>query len=71
MVLEMGMLLSSLGREKVVILQKQYLEKPSDISGIIYLPFNKHIKEIVPKLAGRLQQSGFKITSTQITNACS
>ena len=49
-VLEMGMLLSALKRERVVILKKGHLESPSDTHGIIYLPFNNHIKEIVPKL---------------------
>ncbi|ADR51953.1 hypothetical protein CKC_05875 [Candidatus Liberibacter solanacearum CLso-ZC1] len=70
-ILEMGMLLSSLGRENVVILQKQHLEKPSDISGIIYLPFNEHVKDIAHKLIQRLQHSGFKIDNNDIANALS
>lgn len=70
-VLEMGMLLSSLGRNNVAILQKQHLEQPSDANGILYLNFNDHVRETVPKLVQRLQNSGFEFTQTQIANASS
>ena len=44
-VLEMGMLLAKLGREKVVILLKtqEQMERPSDINGLIYVPFRDNI----------------------------
>lgn len=70
-VLEMGMLLSSLGRKNVVILKKQHLEQPSDANGIIYQNFNEHVREIVNLLVKRLQLSGFEITQTQLANASS
>ncbi|NIG74925.1 nucleotide-binding protein [Klebsiella sp. Ap-873] len=70
-VLEMGMLLSSLGRSNVAILQKQHLEQPSDANGILYLNFNDHVREIVPRLVQRLQNSGFEFTQTQIASASS
>ncbi|CNG65155.1 TIR domain-containing protein [Yersinia intermedia] len=70
-VLEMGMLLSSLGRSNVVILQKQHLEQPSDANGILYLNFNEHVREVVPRLVQRLQHSGFEFTQTQLANASS
>lgn len=70
-VLEMGMLLSSLGRSNVVILQKQHLEQPSDANGILYLNFNDHVRETVPRLVQRLQNSGFEFTQTQLANASS
>ena len=40
-VLELGMFLSKLGREKVAILLKEApdFERPSDIHGLIYIPF--------------------------------
>ncbi|MDH2353845.1 nucleotide-binding protein [Bradyrhizobium sp. SSUT112] len=68
-ILEMGMLLSSLTRERVAILQKGFVEHPSDVAGIIYIPFNEHVKETVPKLAGRLQAAGIKIDGTAIAHA--
>lgn len=68
-ILEMGMLLSSLTRDRVAILQKGFVEHPSDVNGIIYIPFNEHVKETVPKLASRLQSAGMSITAAQISNA--
>ncbi|HCO7185388.1 TPA: nucleotide-binding protein, partial [Escherichia coli] len=70
-VLEMGMLLSSLGRSNVVILQKQHLEQPSDAAGILYLNFNDHVRETVPRLIQRLKQAGFTFNEAQIANASS
>src|SRR5699024_4280035 len=58
-VLEMGMLISAVGRGNVAILKKGHLEVPSDAQGILYIPFNDHVKETVPKLADRLRAAGF------------
>lgn len=68
-VLEMGMLLSSIGRSRVAILKKGSLEVPSDASGILYIPFEGHIRETVPKLVERLNESGFKMTPENISKA--
>ncbi len=70
-VLEMGMLISALGRENVAILKKGHLEEPSDVKGIIYLPFNDHVKETVPRLVDRLREAGFEIDHRAITKASS
>ncbi len=70
-VLEMGMLISALGRENVAILKKGHLEEPSDVKGIIYLPFNDHVKETVPKLVDRLREAGFDLEQRAITDASS
>jgi len=68
-IMEMGMLLSSLTRERVAILQKGFVEHPSDTAGIIYIPFNEHVKEAVPKLASRLQAVGIDISAAAIAHA--
>lgn len=60
-VLEMGMFLSKLGRERVAILHKGNLELPSDINGLIYIPFEKTVQEVKNKLAASLQKAGFYI----------
>ncbi len=60
-VLEMGMLIAAFGRNRVAILKKGHVEVPSDASGIIYLSFNKHVKEAGPKLCQRLREAGFKL----------
>ena len=68
-VLEMGMLISSLRRKNVAILKKGHLEVPSDADGILYIGFNDHVKETVPRLAERLNHAGFKIDAQAIAKA--
>jgi predicted nucleotide-binding protein len=70
-VLEMGMLIAALGRSNVAILKKGHLEVPPDAHGILYLPFNDHVKETVPKLLDRLRKADFVIKPDKITNASS
>lgn len=68
-ILEMGMVMAALGRDKMVILKKGALEMPSDAAGILYIEFNDHVREIVPKLAQRLQGAGFNIDPRSIAGA--
>lgn len=70
-VMEMGMLISSIGRSNIAILVKGHLERPSDADGILYIPFNNHVKETVPKLASRLKESGFVLNPDKVANASS
>ena len=70
-VLEMGMLISAVGRGNVAILKKGHLEVPSDASGILYIPYNDHVKETVPKLSDRLTKAGFVLNPAKITHASS
>lgn len=62
-VLELGMFLSKLGREKVAILLKQAknFERPSDIDGLIYISFKKEVDEVKVDLAKELKKRGYKI----------
>ena len=61
-VLELGMVLAKLGRERVAILHKgSDLELPSDISGLLYIPFNDKVDEAKNDLATALQDAGFHI----------
>jgi len=70
-VLEMGMLISAVGRPNVAILKRGHIEVPSDAQGILYIPFNDHVKETVPKLADRLRAAGFVLNPEAITRASS
>ena len=70
-ILETGMVMAALGRPKMAILQKGALERPSDMDGILRIEFNDHVREIVPKLAQRLQGAGFNIDSNRIADASS
>ncbi len=61
-VLELGMVLSRLGRRRVAILVKgEHLEKPSDIDGLIYIPFNSRVNEAANALGAALASAGFEI----------
>jgi predicted nucleotide-binding protein len=60
-VLEMGMFLSKLGRERVAIPHKGNLDLPSDIHGLIYIPFKNSVQDAKNKLAASLQKAGFYI----------
>jgi predicted nucleotide-binding protein len=68
-ILEMGMVMAALGRERMAILQKGVLERPSDTDDILRIEFNDHVREIVPKLVQRLQAAGFKPSAEMIAAA--
>ena len=56
------MVLAKLGRHKVAILYKQSIELPSDISGLIYIPFQENVDEVKFKLVQELKSAGFNPT---------
>lgn len=63
-VLELGMLLVKLGRPKVAILlgSQVDMERPSDIQGLIYIPFKEDLqKEAGPLLAKEMAEQGYAI----------
>jgi predicted nucleotide-binding protein len=45
------------------------MEHPSDVAGIIYIPFSNHVREAVPKLVGRLQAVGIHLDPAKIAEA--
>ena len=60
-ILELGMLLARIGREKVAILLSQAddMEKPSDIDGLIYIPFKENVEETKLSLAKEMKSNGY------------
>jgi predicted nucleotide-binding protein len=62
-VLELGMLLSKLGRRNVAILLKdqENMERPSDIQGLIYIPFKDSVTDGAVLLAKEMAAQGYKI----------
>ncbi|MGJ5024727.1 TIR domain-containing protein [Bradyrhizobium oligotrophicum] len=63
-VLELGMLLVKLGRPRVAILlgSQVDMERPSDIQGLIYIPFKADLqKEAGPLLAKEMAEQGYEI----------
>jgi predicted nucleotide-binding protein len=68
-VLELGMLLSTLGRAKVAILlhQQENMERPSDIQGLIYIPFKDNLeKDAGLLLAKEMTAAGYQIDVARI-----
>ena len=68
-VMEMGMLIAAFGRSRVAILKMGHVEVPSDASGIIYLSFNNHVKEVAAKLCQRLREAGFALEPGSMAKA--
>ena len=66
--LEMGMVLASLGRNRMAILKKGALEHPSDVDGVLRLDFNDHVKEVAVRLATRMKKAGIEINDAQIAS---
>lgn len=62
-VLELGMILALLGRQNVAILLKAQdkMERPSDIQGLIYIPFKDDITEAALPLAKEMNAQGLTI----------
>ena len=62
-VMELGMMLALLGRSRVAILLKdqEKMERPSDIQGLIYIPFKDHINEAALPLAKEMNAQGLCI----------
>ena len=57
--IELGWFMNKLGREKVVMLYKGTVELPSDLLGVLYLPFRESIFEVSEKIRQRLSGQGF------------
>jgi predicted nucleotide-binding protein len=68
-ILEMGMLIAALGRPRVAMLRTGNVEIPSDANGILYIAYEKHIREAVPRLVQRLQAAGFDLDANDIAAA--
>lgn len=59
-VLELGMVLARLGRKRVAILHKASVELPSDINGLIYIPFTERVEEASTQLFRELEGAGYR-----------
>ena len=57
-ILEMGWFMARLGRPRVVLLHKGEVELPSDILGVLYLPFKSSVFEVSERIRQRLNGEG-------------
>ena len=60
-VLEFGFFIGKLGRNRVCCLYKGDVELPSDMKGIVYVPFEKNLNECKDKIIEELKEAGYKI----------
>lgn len=67
-VLELGMLLASIGRSKTAILlsQAEEMEAPSDIQGLIYIPFKENVEDTKLSLAKEMKNNGYNIDISKL-----
>ncbi len=68
-VMELGMMLTLLGRKNVAILMKQQdnMERPSDIQGLLYIPYKDNLqKEAGLLLAKEMQAQGYPISLANV-----
>ena len=61
-IFEFGFFVGSLGRNRVCCLNKEEVEIPSDISGLIYKAFRKDIEEIKFSIIKELKAAGYQIS---------
>ena len=60
-ILEFGYFMGRLGRQRVCCLYKGDIELPSDVRGIVTIPFDKTISEIKGKIVKELEEAGYKM----------
>jgi predicted nucleotide-binding protein len=62
-VLELGMMLAHLGRSRVAILMKSdvAMERPSDIQGLLYMPFKDDVEEAKVTLVKEMAEQGIQV----------
>jgi len=60
-IFEMGYFWGLLKRKRVFCFLKGDVEKPSDIEGIVYIPFGKSMREVHGKIIKELNAAGFSV----------
>ena len=60
-VLEFGFFIGRLGRDRVCCLYKGDVELPSDMHGIVYIPFKESVNEVRNKIIKELKAAGYEI----------
>jgi len=60
-ILEFGFFMGILGRDRVCCLYSEGVELPSDIKGIVYVPFKKSVREAREMIVKELKAAGYEI----------
>jgi hypothetical protein len=57
-ILELGWFMGRLGRENVVLISQGEVELPSDVHGVLYLPFKTDLHEVAAAISQQLRDVG-------------
>jgi len=57
-ILELGWFMARLGRQNVILISQGELELPSDVLGILYLPFKNEVHEVAAGISKQLHDVG-------------
>ena len=60
-ILEFGYFIGKLERDRVCCLHKGKVELPSDMQGIVYIPFEESVNEVRDKIIKELKEAGYEI----------
>ena len=60
-VLEFGYFMGMLSRDRVCCLYNEDIELPSDMRGIVYIPFKESVRECRDKIIEELKAAGYEI----------
>jgi len=63
-ILEFGYFIGKLGRDRVCCLHKGNVELPSDMHGIVYIPFKGSVEEARDIMIKELKEAGYEIKKT-------
>ncbi len=62
-IFEMGFFIGAVGRDSVCVLHKGNVELPSDMAGIVYIPYSNSVEEAYLKIRKELLKAGYKLKS--------
>ena len=57
-ILELGWFMGRLGRENVILMSQGEVELPSDVYGVLYLPFKTDLHEVAAQISQQLRDVG-------------
>ncbi len=57
-ILELGWFMGRLGRENVILISQGEIELPSDVLGVLYLPFKTNVHEVAAEISRQLRDVG-------------
>jgi predicted nucleotide-binding protein len=60
-ILELGYFMGKIGRKRTCCITKKTVEFPSDMHGVVYVPFDKTIEECFHNIERELRKAGYEL----------